>query len=109
MLPDWMDRNVTEMLATVVPGCAIGTLWRAIVTPRENIGEMAKSAAVSITVGAVIGGGAVQYFNLEGMLASSVIATVAYLGEHTLELFDKRGQKLRQGKIDISVKGDDSA
>lgn len=107
MLPEWLDSNITEMLATVIPASAIGTLWRAIITPRENVAEMAKGAFVSITVGVVIGGAAVQYLKLDGAIAYGVIATVAYLGEHTLALFDKRGAKLRQGKIDISIKGDD--
>lgn len=107
MLPEWMDGKFTEMLPTVILGCGIGTLWRAVIAPRESVLAMAKGAFVSITVGAIIGGAVVQYLKLDGYVASSIIATVAYLGEHTLAFFEKRGEKLRQGKIDTSIKGDE--
>jgi predicted metal-dependent RNase len=106
MLPDWLDSQFGKMLATVIPASAIGTLWRSIITPRQNIVDVAKGAILSITVGALVGGGVMQYFKLEGFVAAGVVATVAYLAEHTLALFDKRGAALKKGKVDISLNGD---
>lgn len=108
MLPEWMDSHLAKTLATIIPSAALGTLWRAVMSPAENIVKMAKGAFVAVTVGSIMGGAVMQYMQIDGFIAGAVIAAVAYLADPILAHLDHRGKKLRQGKIDISIKGDDA-
>jgi hypothetical protein len=104
---DWFDESMVKIFTTASFGAALGTLWRAFTRPETLAWNFIFKAFVAITVGTVIGGGIIQYFNLNGFIAAGVGAITAFLSEEVLKFIQFRGRKLEKGVIDTSINGQD--
>jgi len=104
---EWLDARTSEIIMTVSSGTAVGTLWRMVTRPETNWKKFLIKATVSLTVGPVIGGAIVEYFDFHKFIAVSVGSICAFLAEEVLVFFQARGRKLEKGQIDISLSGKD--
>jgi hypothetical protein len=104
---EWFDARWQEILLTVGIGAALGTLWRMVMRPETNLQNFLVKAVVSLSVGFVAGGAIVEYMVLDGFKAVGAGSVAAFLAEEVLLFVQVRGQKLKHGKIDTSLRGDD--
>lgn len=102
----FMDPKTAEMFVTLGSGSAIGTLWKIILMPKLSPLKYFLEVFLSLTVGMVIGSGVVHYFNITTfgpMMA--VPAVLALLSRDVLTFFQRRGESLQKGQIDLSAGG----
>jgi hypothetical protein len=102
-----MDPKLIDILVWSSSGAALGTLWRALTRPETHPGKRFVQGFLGLSVGILVGGAIIQYFNLTGYLAAGAGAVCAYLSEEGLRFLQLRGAKLKEGKIDVSLKGED--
>lgn len=101
-----LDPKFLETLVTGGMGASFGTLWRALTRPETDMKAFVIMMVVALTVGTIIGGAIIEYLNLHSFQAAGVASVLSFLSQEALMFFRARGEKLKQGKIDLSVGGD---
>jgi hypothetical protein len=101
-----MDPKFYEILIWSVSGSTLGTLWRAMTRPETSPLRWFVQVFVSLSVGILAGGAIIQHMDLTGYVAAGAGAVCAFLSEEVLRFIQMRGRKLEDGKIDVSVDGD---
>jgi uncharacterized membrane protein YeaQ/YmgE (transglycosylase-associated protein family) len=97
------DPDAIKALITAGTGSGIGTVLKSITKPEANLKDWLLQSIGAVLVGFLFGLAMTEYFKF-GQFTSLAAASVgALLSEHIIGFFLKRGEKLKQGKIDLSL------
>jgi len=102
-----MDPKLLDIMIWSIAGSTLGTLWRAMTRPENSPIRWGIQVFVSLSVGILIGGAIIQHLELTGYVAAGVGAVCAFLSEEVLRFAQSRGKKLQDGKIDVTLGGDE--
>lgn len=102
-----LDPETIKALITAGTGSSIGTVLKAILKPETNLKRWLLQTSSSLIVGVMFGLTLTEWFKFGTITSCTATAVGVLLSEQILSFVMSRGDKLKDGKIDISIKGDD--
>jgi hypothetical protein len=102
-----LDPETIKALITAATGSSVGTVLKSILQPETNLRRWMLQSISAIIVGVLFGLTLTEVLNFGTITSCTATAVGVLISENILSFVMKRGDKLKDGKIDISIEGDD--